>query len=757
MVTEQYIDPEIFEAAVRASRNAYRDTAELVAPRLSTTGAGRQMISEEEWKILTTEMSDTYGDAFLDAMIAAGILFRVLPSDADLIVRLEVQDAAVVSLASTMRELLDEYLFDMLEEGVPVDEIRDRLFDTASSPLNSRKADMMARTATNTAVNAGFEATFRAARVPAVSWITRRDDLVRDAHVAVDRDIVPTGSMFIVGGYEARYPGDPSLPIGLRINCRCQLGWVDGEQVKRAVNATKAEIYGMARQLDIPGRSRMRKPELQIAVMESMCLQGLAAGTDCPSLLDDMNMTALLSHARLGQVRGRYRMRKPELLDAVKAKFTTADSPRWLGFASILGSVPMTVTRITALADDVINGEPVSIAPQDAADLIEILGRHTEPVDLTLVRATPVLFTKVADNPLSRDEMPQIPEDLIDEFRSFLEADGVTVELRDVDPVDVFATQNQLDGRKVGKMITAIRNDQFTPEHPAFVSSDGYILDGHHRWAALAALSLDGSERLMVTAWTSVRIETLLGYADEFAAAHDIESKSHGMAWDASQPRHPRGNYNGGRWRSFYDGAGRPMRRMEVTSRPSVFDRQQSADWNEERERIGTYEREHRIVESPNREQMERFADMHGQGVESVFGEGSVGVTTIPFPQASRRKDEPLYDKAAVADILAQPIHLSSFDPRTLHASQRGVTREGVDYYVDPDGYKAVGLPFADQHEKGNQYPVIYRNPRTEQYVILSGHHRAVAALVTGRPVQGILVDPRIRVIRARRPKEDED
>lgn len=578
MVTERYFDPEVYEAVVRASRAAYRRAAELVAPRItaSLVAAAGQYISEAEWAILTEEVSDAYGDAYLDALTSAGIEFRVLPSDSVVLDRLALQDAAVADLASTIRELLESFLGQMVEEGVPALEIQDRLLDAAASPLNSRKADMFARTATNTAINSGFEASFRAAGIPAVSWITRRDDRVRESHAEVDRDIVPTGSMFDVGGYEARYPGDPALPIGLRINCRCMLGWVDGSQVKRAVNSTRAEVYGVARELNIPNRSKMRKPELQLAVIEELCLQGLAVGPDCPDVLDDMNVATLLTYARVGGIKGRYRMRRPALLEAVRERFRDVESPTWLGFAA----------------------------------------------------------TTVGDvNPESSQE----------------------------------------------------------------------------------------------------------------------------LAWDPSQPRHSAGRRDGGRWRSNYDSAGQPIRTFDESSRPSIFDKDQAREWNEERQRIRDHRRERAVVESVNREQLERFSDQYGKGIESVFPEGSVGVTTIPLPAASRRKDEPLYDREIVAERLAQPVQLSNFDPRTLHASQRGVTREGVEYYVDNPNYASTGRTYADQDQPGNRYPVIYRNPTTKQLVVLSGHHRAVAALVAGRPVKGILIDPRITVIRGGRRSDPND
>ncbi len=320
---DDFIDEETYLAVRDAARSAYRRAAEMVAPQIerALVAAAGQSISDQEWFQLTEEVSDAYGDAYLDAIVNAGAELGVLPSDADLLSILAEQEAAVEGFAAQMRGLVDLFSEDMLRQQIPLEEIQQRLFDAGQSPLNPRKADMFARTATNTAVNAGFESTFKGAGLAARSWITQRDDRVRESHAAVDRDVVAAGENFTVGGYEARFPGDPNLPIGLRINCRCILGWVDGNGVRQALSAKRSDLYGIARQLEIPRRSKMTRGELQASVIRAMCLQGLAAGTDCPSRFEDMNMATLLTYGRIGNVRGRYRMRKPQLIAALVAAF----------------------------------------------------------------------------------------------------------------------------------------------------------------------------------------------------------------------------------------------------------------------------------------------------------------------------------------------------------------------------------------------------------------------------------------------------
>ncbi|MEO1063015.1 MAG: hypothetical protein AAFZ07_16510 [Actinomycetota bacterium] len=54
-------------------------------------------------------------------------------------------------------------------------------------------------------------------------WQTMDDDRVRDAHLPLHGATVGLDEAFDMAGYPAAAPGDPGLPIGLRIGCRCHL------------------------------------------------------------------------------------------------------------------------------------------------------------------------------------------------------------------------------------------------------------------------------------------------------------------------------------------------------------------------------------------------------------------------------------------------------------------------------------------------------------------------------------------------------
>ncbi len=104
----------------------------------------------------------------------------------------------------------------------------------------------------------------------------------------------------------------------------------------------------------------------------------------------------------------------------------------------------------------------------------------------------------------------------------------------------------------------------------------------------------------------------------------------------------------------------------------------------------------------------------------------------VPWPTAGRRKGEARLPVAEVQPLLAGPAQLHEVDPRTLHASQPWVLRSHASYYLTGE-WELTGRTSADMHSWANRYPTFAE--RRGQLVIVTGHHRSLAALVQGRPV----------------------
>ena len=82
-------------------------------------------------------------------------------------------------------------------------------------------------------------------------------------------------------------------------------------------------------------------------------------------------------------------------------------------------------------------------------------------------------------------------------FREMLKQKNIKVTQTEVPADKLKATQSELVGAKVVGMMGALEEN---PEHekitaPIYVSRDGYVIDGHHRWAAVAAYNAKHPEK----------------------------------------------------------------------------------------------------------------------------------------------------------------------------------------------------------------------------------------------------------------------
>jgi hypothetical protein len=125
--------------------------------------------------------------------------------------------------------------------------------------------------------------------------------------------------------------------------------------------------------------------------------------------------------------------------------------------------------------------------------------------------------------------------DVEPEFRELLSALGISTEMKTVPASELKASQDNLDGPKVVGMAQAMREGKI-PDAPIFVTRDGYILDGHHRWAAKVAIDLDdgvSGDIDMPVEMIDAEIGYLIDLANGFTEIAGIRAKGLGAAAEA--------------------------------------------------------------------------------------------------------------------------------------------------------------------------------------------------------------------------------
>jgi Phage Mu protein F like protein len=150
--------------------------------------------------------------------------------------------AFIVSYLADVQNLLvripDEVanlVFAEITDGTNAGESRDQIAARVDKVLSftgserwPNRAKVIAQTEVNRAYGAGtMAAGIEQARVTGRQltkrWDTKDDNRVRSPHQQVDGQTVPVWYPFYVDGVPMMFPGDPSAPPELVINCRCQL------------------------------------------------------------------------------------------------------------------------------------------------------------------------------------------------------------------------------------------------------------------------------------------------------------------------------------------------------------------------------------------------------------------------------------------------------------------------------------------------------------------------------------------------------
>ena len=104
---------------------------------------------------------------------------------------------------------------------------------------------------------------------------------------------------------------------------------------------------------------------------------------------------------------------------------------------------------------------------------------------------------------------------VMEEFALLLKEMGIDVEEKEMPVQNLKATQNELVGSKVAGIRAAMRKGMIE-EEKIYVTRDGYVVDGHHRWAAKMALDLEDGKLGDVSMGVKV-IDADIGYALDLA------------------------------------------------------------------------------------------------------------------------------------------------------------------------------------------------------------------------------------------------
>lgn len=144
-------------------------------------------------------------------------------------------------------------------------------------------------------------------------------------------------------------------------------------------------------------------------------------------------------------------------------------------------------------------------------------------IDMPQLSGKPRLGSRAAELPADKNGVVNAGE----AFKQYLIEKGFTITPKEVSSAELKATQNELIGSKIASMWWSLKQDPSSPwlKDPIFISSDNYVLDGHHRWAALTGTDFEDGELgdvKMKTMQINATMKDLVGFANTFAAEFGI-------------------------------------------------------------------------------------------------------------------------------------------------------------------------------------------------------------------------------------------
>jgi uncharacterized protein with gpF-like domain len=184
--------------------------------------------TEDEARSLYEQLASS---SFARLEASFGVSFDLEEEFAQLFIGNRANQLAGQVTDTTYRAITDAMSEGVAEgEGIPDIAARIRaVFADASS----NRSVVIARTE----VISGFNASALSAAsslphdvVAGQQWIATRDSRTRPTHATADGQIVPVGQPFMVGGAAGMYPGDPALPAGETVQCRCTVAFLTPEE-----------------------------------------------------------------------------------------------------------------------------------------------------------------------------------------------------------------------------------------------------------------------------------------------------------------------------------------------------------------------------------------------------------------------------------------------------------------------------------------------------------------------------------------------
>jgi predicted ABC-type ATPase len=179
------------------------------------------------------------------------------------------------------------------------------------------------------------------------------------------------------------------------------------------------------------------------------------------------------------------------------------------------------------IVQDISDGKHPEVEPENVSALFMKMADRTDHPDITEIKVEGTLLFGDEGMGIARKDMPQIDKDLRPQFLEDLEKDGITSEKEKVDPKTLKPVQKEVSGSRAGAIYNKYREEGKIPKQDRIlISKDGFVIDGHHTWAASVAFSFDNPSAKIPVYRLSVNAQEALDASLAWTESKGIEGQS---------------------------------------------------------------------------------------------------------------------------------------------------------------------------------------------------------------------------------------
>jgi hypothetical protein len=175
------------------------------------------------------------------------------------------------------------------------------------------------------------------------------------------------------------------------------------------------------------------------------------------------------------------------------------------------------------IGDQINAGEHPSVKSEDIGALFTGFSKLEDHPDLTELKVEGTMLFGDEGMGIARKDMPQVPSERRDEFLSDLSKAGTKTTKESIDPKTLKPIQKEVSASRSGAIYMRYKESGNIPdEQRILVSSDGYVIDGHHTWGAAVALSYDSADSKLPIYRINLTAKEALAEANKWADSKGI-------------------------------------------------------------------------------------------------------------------------------------------------------------------------------------------------------------------------------------------